>query len=298
MKIGFIGLGLMGAPMARNLARGGHDLHVWARRPETLAPFAGERGFTVHDSPAAVASAVDVVFTMVVDSPDAHQVILGENGVAEGGHEDLTVVDMSTISPDTAREIGAALFERGICFLDAPVSGGERGAVDATLTIMVGGEPDVFARIEPLFALLGGSVTLIGPSGAGQVAKACNQIITAVSMAAVAEAINFAHMTGVDAAKMREVLLGGFANSRILDVHGRRMIERNFKPGFKAGMHQKDLAIIMDAAHKQHLVLPAAAAAMQLYNAMMGRGMDTEDTTAILKLFEEMSGTVSGRSGS
>lgn len=292
MNIGFIGLGLMGAPMARNLARAGHQMHVWARRRETLESFAGEPHFTVHDSAAAVAAASEVVFTMVADSPDVHQVILGPHGVAEGGRAGMTVVDMSTIAPDTAREVGTALFERGIDFLDAPVSGGESGAINATLTIMVGGEDEVFARIEPLFALLGKSISLIGGVGAGQVAKACNQIITGVGVAAVAEAVNFAHKTGVDAAKMREVLQGGFANSRILDMHGLRMIERNFVPGFKAWMHQKDLRIVLDAAHEQHLALPASAAALQLYNAMVGSGLGEADTTAMLQLFERMSGGV------
>lgn len=290
MNIGFIGLGLMGAPLARHLEVAGHQVHIWARRPQTLAPFAASPGFKVHPSAAAVAASSEVVFTMVADSPDAHQVILGAQGVAEGGKAGLTVVDMSTIAPETAREIGAALFERGIDFLDAPVSGGEGGAINATLTIMVGGEAEVFARIEPLFALMGKSVTLIGGVGAGQVAKACNQIITSVGVAAVAEAINFAHMTGVDAAKMREVLLGGFAASRILEMHGQRMIQRNFTPGFKAWMHQKDLRIVMDAAHEQHLALPTAAATLQLYNAMVGGGLGEEDTTAMLRLFERMSG--------
>ncbi|HTJ97902.1 MAG TPA: NAD(P)-dependent oxidoreductase, partial [Rhodocyclaceae bacterium] len=250
MNIGFIGLGLMGAPMARNLAKGGHHLHVWARRPQTLGAFSETPRFHIHDSAAAVAAASEVLFTMVADSPDAHQVILGEGGVAEGGQPGLIVVDMSTISPETAREIGSALFERGIDFLDAPVSGGEGGAINALLTIMVGGEASVFDKVKPLFDLLGKSVTLIGAMGAGQVAKACNQIITGVGVAAVAEAINFAHKTGVDAAKMREVLLGGFAYSRILEMHGERMIKRSFEPGFKAWMHQKDLRIVMDAAHQ------------------------------------------------
>ncbi|MBY0340060.1 MAG: 2-hydroxy-3-oxopropionate reductase [Rhodocyclaceae bacterium] len=290
MNIGFIGLGLMGAPMARNLVKAGHTLHVWSRRPQTLAAVARSPGYTVHDSAAAVAAASEVVFTMVADSPDVHQVILGEQGVAEGGKPGLTVIDMSTIAPETAREVASALFERGIDFLDAPVSGGESGAINATLTIMVGGEDAVFARVKPLLELLGQSVTLIGGSGAGQVAKACNQIITGVGVCAVAEAVNFAHKTGVDAKSMREVLLGGFAASRILELHGQRMIERNFAPGFKAWMHQKDLRIVMDAAHTQHLSLPTAAAALQLYNGMVGSGRGEEDTTAMLKLFEQMSG--------
>ena len=290
MNIGFIGLGLMGAPMARNLAKAGHTLHVWSRRPQTLTALAKSPSYRVHDSAAAAAAASEVLFTMVADSPDVHQVILGEGGVADGGKPGLTVIDMSTIAPETAREVATALFERGIEFLDAPVSGGEAGAIDAQLTIMVGGEQHVFDRVQPLLDLLGKSVTLIGGSGAGQVAKACNQIITGVGVCAVAEAINFAHKTGVDAKSMREVLLGGFAASRILEMHGQRMLERNFVPGFKAWMHQKDLRIVMDAAHAQHLALPTAAAALQLYNGMVGSDMGEEDTTAMLKLFENMSG--------
>ena len=289
MNIGFIGLGLMGAPMARHLVKAGHTLQVWSRRPQALADLARLPGYQVHDSAAAVAAASEVVFTMVADSPDVHQVVLGEGGLAEGARPGLTIVDMSTIAPATAREIGSALFERGIDFLDAPVSGGEGGAINATLTIMVGGEQEVFERIKPLLDLLGKSVTLIGGSGAGQVAKACNQVITGVGVCAVAEAINFAHKTGVDAERMREVLLGGFAASKILELHGQRMLERNFVPGFKAWMHQKDLRIVMDAAHEQYLSLPTSAAALQLYNAMVGSGLGDTDTTAMLRLFEQMS---------
>ena len=296
MNIGFIGLGLMGAPMASNLAKAGHTLHVWSRRPQALADYAKRPSYQIHPSAAAVAAASEVVFVMVADSPDVHQVILGEGGVAEGGKPGLTVVDMSTIAPETAREVAAALFERGIDFLDAPVSGGEVGAINASLTIMVGGEEVVYERIKPLFDLLGKSVTLIGASGAGQVAKACNQIITGVGVCAVAEAINFAHKTGVDAERMREVLMGGFAASRILDMHGQRMLERNFVPGFKAWMHQKDLGIVMDAAPAQYLTLPNAAAALQLYNAMVGSDLGDEDTTAMLKLFEQMSTAAEGAS--
>lgn len=289
MNIGFIGLGLMGAPMARHLVKAGHTLQVWSRRPQALADLARLPGYQVHDSAAAVAAASEVVFTMVADSPDVHQVVLGEGGLAEGARPGLTIVDMSTIAPATAREIGSALFERGIDFLDAPVSGGEDGAINATLTIMVGGEQEVFERVKPLLDLLGKSVTLIGGSGAGQVAKACNQVITGVGVCAVAEAINFAHKTGVDAERMREVLLGGFAASKILELHGQRMLERNFVPGFKAWMHQKDLRIVMDAAHEQYLSLPTSAAALQLYNAMVGSGLGDADTTAMLRLFEQMS---------
>ena len=242
MNIGFIGLGLMGRPLALHLATAGHNLHLWARRPASLEPFANVAA-TTHATPAEVARHAEVVFTMVAAAPDVEAVALGADGLASGARPGLIVVDMSTINPNAARSIGAALAERGIAFLDAPVSGGEIGAINAALTIMVGGQPEVFEKVRPLFEKMGKSITLIGASGAGQVAKACNQILTGVGVAAVAEAFNFAAKNGADVAKVREALLGGFAYSRILENHGQRILDRNFKPGFKAWMHQKDLRI-------------------------------------------------------
>lgn len=288
MNIGFIGLGLMGRPMALHLAKAGHTLHLWARRPAALEPFA-DAGAHVHVSAAQVARHAEVVFTMVADAPDVREVCLGPEGLAAGAQPGLIVADMSTINPNAAREIGAALAEKGIDFLDAPVSGGEVGALNASLTIMVGGKPEVFAQVKPLFGKMGKSVTLIGETGAGQVAKACNQILTGVGVLAVAEAFNFAAQNGVDVAKVREALLGGFAYSRILENHGQRMLDRNFKPGFKAWMHQKDLRIVMEEAHRLGLMLPAAAATAQLFNAIVGSGMGEEDSVAALKLLEKLS---------
>jgi 2-hydroxy-3-oxopropionate reductase len=288
MNVGFIGLGLMGRPMALHLAAAGHALQLWARRAASLEPFR-DSGAQVHASAAEVARHADVVFTMVADAADVEAVCLGEAGIVEGGKKGLVVVDMSTINPNAARGIGTRLTERGIDFLDAPVSGGEIGAINAALTIMVGGKPEVFERIRPLFEKLGKSVTLIGGSGAGQVAKACNQILTGVGVAAVAEAFNFAHKSGVDPARVREALLGGFAYSRILENHGQRMLDRNFKPGFKAWMHQKDLRIVMEEAHRLGLMLPSAAATAQLFNAIVGAGMGEEDSVAALKLLEKIS---------
>jgi 2-hydroxy-3-oxopropionate reductase len=289
MNVGFIGLGLMGHPLALHLARAGHALHLWARRPESLAPF-GDSGAVCHASPAQVAAAAEVVITMVADAPDVEAVALGAEGLATGAKPGLVVVDMSTIAPAAAQKIGAALAARGIDFLDAPVSGGEIGAINAALTIMVGGKPEVFERVRPLFEKMGKSVTLIGPCGAGQVAKACNQILTGVGVAAVAEALNFATKSGVDAGKVREALLGGFAYSRILENHGQRMLDRNFRPGFKAWMHQKDMRIVMEEAHRLGLALPSAAATAQMFNAMVGSGLGEEDSVAMLKLLERMSG--------
>lgn len=288
MNIGFIGLGLMGRPLALHLARADHRLHLWARRPAALEPFKNVDAH-LHISAAQVAQHAEIVFTMVADAPDVREVVLGENGIAQGGRPGLIVVDMSTINPNAAREIGAELAQRGIEFLDAPVSGGEIGAINATLTIMVGGKPEVFERVRPLFERMGKSITLIGDIGAGQVAKACNQILTGVGVAAVAEAFNFAAKNGVDVAKVREALLGGFAYSRILENHGQRMLDRNFKPGFKAWMHQKDLRIVMEEAHRLGLMLPTAAATAQLFNAIVGSGMGEEDSIAALKLLEKLS---------
>ena len=289
MEIGFIGLGLMGRPMALHLARAGHRLHLWARRPATLEPFR-EINAHAHVSAAEVARHAKIVFTMVADAPDVAQVCLGEGGIAEGAGAGHIVVDMSTIAPAAARDIGARLAARGVEFLDAPVSGGEVGAINAALTIMVGGKAAVYETLLPLFNILGKSATLIGDSGAGQVAKACNQILTGVGVAAVAEAFNFARKSGVDAAKVREALMGGFAYSRILENHGQRMLDRNFKPGFKSWMHQKDLRIVMEEAHSLGLMLPSAAATAQMFNAMVGSNLGEEDSIAMLKLLETMSG--------
>jgi 2-hydroxy-3-oxopropionate reductase len=288
MNIGFIGLGLMGRPMALHLAKAGHRLHLWARRPAALEAFA-EVDAALHASPAEVAAHAEVVFTMVADAPDVEAVALGAEGLASGARPGLVLVDMSTINPNAARQIGGQLAARGIAFIDAPVSGGETGAINASLTIMAGGEPEIFERVRPLFEVLGKSVTLIGGVGAGQVAKACNQILTGVGVMAVAEAFNFAARNEVDVSKVRTALLGGFAASRILENHGQRMLDRNFKPGFKAWMHQKDLRIVMEEAHRLGLMLPASAATAQLFNAMVGSGMGEDDSIAALKLLEKMS---------
>jgi 2-hydroxy-3-oxopropionate reductase len=289
MNIGFIGLGLMGRPMALHLARAGHTLHLWARRPASLQPFS-EIGAHAHVSAAEVARHAEIIFTMVADAPDVAAVTLGDDGIIVGARPGIIVVDMSTIAPAAARDIGTRLGQAGIEFLDAPVSGGEIGAVNATLTIMVGGRAEVFEKVKPLFDKLGKSATLIGDCGARQVAKACNQILTGVGVAAVAEAFNFARKSGVDPARVREALLGGFAYSKILENHGQRMLERNFKPGFKAWMHQKDMRIVMEEAHRLGLALPSAAATAQMFNAMVGSGLGDDDSIAMLKLLEHMSG--------
>lgn len=289
MKVGFIGLGLMGRPMALNVLNAGHEVHVWTRRAESMQPLV-EAGAVACTSAAALAGVVDVAISMVADAPDVEQVALGPEGVAAGAGAGLVFVDMSTISPAAAQSIAARLAGQGIQMLDAPVSGGEIGAINATLTIMVGGDAAAFETVRPVFEAMGKTVSLIGASGAGQVAKACNQILTGVGVAAVAEALNFATRSGVDAGRVREALLGGFAYSRILENHGQRMLDRNFTPGFKAWMHQKDMRIVLEEAHRLGLALPSSAATAQMFNAMVGSGLGEDDSIAMLKLLERMSG--------
>ncbi len=292
MRIGFIGLGIMGRPMALNLLKGDHAVTVWARRPESRQPLliagAAEAG-----SPAEVARSSELVISMVADAPDVAEVMLGEAGVARGAAPGLVAVDMSTIAPAAARDIGQGLAAAGVDFLDAPVSGGEVGAIASTLSIMVGGSAAGFATAQPAFAAMGKNIVHVGASGAGQVAKAANQIVTGMGVLAVAEALAFAAKNGVDGARVREALLGGFAYSKILENHGQRMLDRNFKPGFKSWMHEKDLNIVMQTAHELGLCLPGAAATAQMFNAMVGSGLGEDDSIAVLKLLERLSGQAS-----
>lgn len=289
MNIGFIGLGIMGRPMALNLVKDGYVPAVWSRRAESMEPLV-KAGARPCASAAEVAAASEIVISMVADAPDVEQVALGPRGVAEGSKAGLLFVDMSTIAPAAARSIAERLAARQIDMLDAPVSGGEVGAINGTLSIMVGGSAASFGRAKPLFDSMGKNIVHVGDSGAGQVAKACNQILTAVTVTAVAEALNFARKSGADPARVREALLGGFAYSRILELHGQRMLDRSFKPGFKAWMHQKDLRIVMEEAHRLGLMLPCAGATAQMYNAMVGFGLGEEDSISILKLLEHLSG--------
>ncbi|MCG3185911.1 MAG: 2-hydroxy-3-oxopropionate reductase [Rhodocyclaceae bacterium] len=283
MEIGVIGLGLMGRPMACNLLRAGHRVHVWARRASALAPLV-DAGAVVQASAAEVAAHAEIVLTVVADAQDVEAVALGDGGVADGAHPGLILVDLSTIAPTAARDIAARLAGRGVTMLDAPVSGGETGAINASLTIMVGGSDAAFERVRPVLACLGTTITHVGGSGAGQVAKACNQILTGVGVVAVAEAIELARANGVDPERVRTALLGGSAYSRILENHGARMLAEEFRPGFKAWMHQKDLRIVMEEAHRNGLFLPSAAVAAQLFNAMSGSGLGEEDSVAVIKL--------------
>jgi len=286
MKIAFLGLGIMGRPMALNLIKGGHQVTVWARRAESMQPLL-EAGASAAASPAAAAAGVELVISMVADAPDVAEVM---RGVAAGAAPGLVAVDMSTIAPAAARRIGEELAAAGVDFVDAPVSGGEVGAIAGTLSIMAGGSEAAFARAQPAFACMGKNIVHVGASGAGQVTKAANQIVTGMGVLAVAEAFAFASKNGVDRSKVREALLGGFAYSKILENHGQRMLDRNFKPGFKSWMHEKDLNIVMQTAHELGLCLPGSAATAQMFNAMVGSGHGEEDSIAVLKLLEGLSG--------
>ncbi len=288
MKLGFVGLGIMGRAMALNLRKAGHPLWVHGRRPETMKPLTAA-GATACASPKDVATNADMIFICVSDTPDVEQVILGEQGLIHGVRAGSVAVDMSTISPAATRRFAEALKARGADMLDAPVSGGEIGAINATLSIMVGGKAEVFARVQPFFECMGKNIVHVGDHGAGQVAKACNQVVVAVTIEAVSEALAFARKNGVDPAKVRAALMGGFAGSKILEVHGQRMLDNDFKPGFKVKLHQKDLKIVMDDAHKLGLALPGAALVAQHLNALMGAGDGELDSAAIVKVVERMS---------
>ena len=288
MQLGFVGLGIMGRPMALNLMRGGHSMAVYARRAASMQPLA-DAGAVTCASPAQVAARSDVIFVMVSDTPDVEQVILGPGGCIEGAAPGAIIVDMSTISPAATRRIADLLAAKGIEMLDAPVSGGEIGAVNGTLSIMVGGNAASFERAKPLFELMGKNIVHIGANAAGQVAKSCNQIVAAVTIEAVAEALLLAQANGVDAATVREALLGGFAYSRVLELHGRRMLEADYAPGFKAALHQKDMRIVLQSAHELGVALPAAALATQHINALVGSGEGGLDSSAIYRVLERMS---------
>jgi len=289
INIGFIGPGIMGGPMALNLMKGGHKLCFYARRPAAGQVLVAA-GANACASPAEVAQHADVIFSIVSDTPDVESVMFGEQGIASKARRGTVIVDMSTISPTATKSFAERLAQQGIEMLDAPVSGGETGAINGTLSIMVGGKAAVFERVKPLFECMGKNIVHIGDHGAGQVAKACNQIVVAVTIEAVAEALTFARKNGADAAKVREALMGGFAGSKIMEVHGKRMLDNDFKPGFKVGLHQKDMRIVMETAHQLGVALPAAAMVTQHLNALMGTGDTNLDSAAVVKVIERMSG--------
>jgi 2-hydroxy-3-oxopropionate reductase len=287
MKLGWIGLGIMGAPMAGHLRAAGHELYVTTRRqvPQALT----DAGAVACASATEVARKADIVFTMVPDTPDVEKVLFGENGVAAGLTPGKTVVDMSSISPMATKEFAARIATLGGDYLDAPVSGGEVGARAASLTIMVGAKDEAtFERVKPLFALLGKNITHVGAIGDGQTTKVANQIIVALNIAAVGEALVFASKAGADPAKVRSALMGGFAASRILEVHGERMIKRTFNPGFRIKLHQKDLNLALQGARAMGVALPQTAGAAQLMQAAAAQGWDQLDHSALVKALELM----------
>ena len=284
LKLGFVGLGIMGAPMAGHLLKAGHKLFV-NNRSKVAAELAGA---TVCASARQVAEQADIVFLMLPDTPDVAQVLFGENGVAAGLAAGKTVVDMSSISPIETKAFAARINALGCDYLDAPVSGGEVGAKAGSLTIMVGGPDLVFDRVKPLFELMGKNITLVGGNGDGQTTKVANQIIVALNIAAVGEALLFASKAGADPVKVRQALMGGFAASRILEVHGERMIKRTFNPGFRIALHQKDLNLALQGAKAMDMALPQTANAAQLMQTCAAQGWDQLDHSALVKALELM----------
>jgi len=286
-RIGFIGLGAMGKPMARNLMKAGYAL-VLLTRTRSKAEDLIQAGGVWADTPKQVAEQSDVVITMLPDSPDVEQVIAGQDGALEGARAGLLIIDMSTISPVVARKLANAAQARGVELLDAPVSGGETGAINATLSIMVGGKVEAFNRALPIFQAMGKTILRIGDSGTGQICKAANQIVTSISVAAVSEALVFAAKAGADPAKVRQALLGGSAYSRSLENHGQRMLDHNFKPGFRLALHRKDLDIVMAAAKEYGVPLAITAAVREMQNACLAAGRGDLDTSSLVILVEEL----------
>jgi 2-hydroxy-3-oxopropionate reductase len=287
-RIGFIGLGIMGKPMAVRLVRAGFPVVVHNRSPQAVEELAGE-GAETASSPREIAERADVVVTMLPDSPDVEAVVLGDDGVIAAVREGMLLVDMSTIAPATARQVHAALAERGVEAVDAPVSGGEPAAVDGQLSIMAGGSEGAVKRAGPIFRELGKVTTHIGGPGAGQVAKAANQVVVALTIQAVAEALTLASKAGVDPACVREALLGGFAQSKILEAHGEKMLEDRFEPGFRIELHRKDVGIALETARDQGVALPATAQVAELFNALIAQGSGSLDHSALVTLYRQLS---------
>jgi 2-hydroxy-3-oxopropionate reductase len=289
LRIGYIGLGLMGKPMARNLLKAGYTLTVHNRSQAAVEELVGE-GAARADSPRAVAEASDVVFTNLPDSPDVESVVLGVNGIREGASSGMLFIDNSTIKPETSRKIAATLAQQEVDALDAPVSGGDVGAKAGTLAIMVGGPRNAFERVLPVLQAIGKTITYVGESGAGQVAKACNQIMVAAQMVAMGELLLLAQRTGVDPRRVIEAIQGGAAQCWTLDVKPERLFAGNRQPGFKAHMMHKDLGIVLDTARAYGMPLPATAVHTQLYESMLQLGMRDLDNSAVLAVYETLTG--------
>lgn len=284
MKIGFIGTGIMGTPMAKNLVEAGYNVVVHNRSPIPQSLI--KKGVRVASSGKEIAEESDVIIIMVPDTPHVKAVLFGENGVAEGLTDGKIVVDMSSISPVETKEFAKSINDLNCQYLDAPVSGGEVGAKAATLTIMVGGEEDTFNVIKPIFERMGKNITLVGGNGDGQTCKVANQIIVALNIEAVGEALLFASKAGADPEKVRSALMGGFASSRILEVHGEKMIKRTFDPGFRIELHQKDLSLALSNAKAMGISLPNTATAQELFNACSAHGGSVWDHSAMVRALE------------
>lgn len=283
MKLGFVGLGIMGLPMAMNLHKAGFQLAVYNRTPKQI----NEKDIKVCKTPKEVAEHADIIFTCVSDTPDVEEVIFGAIGIIHGAKAGSVVVDMSTISPEATKDFAKRLAAQNIAMLDAPCSGGEAGAIAGTLTFMVGGPEEAFARVKPGFEKMGKTVVHVGANGAGQVAKACNQIVVAVSIEAVSEALLLAEKCGVDGRKVREALMGGFAGSKIMEVHGNRILNDDYKPGFKARLHRKDMGIVLDTAAKVKAPVPAAALATGHIDEAIAAGDGELDSSAFFKILRK-----------
>jgi len=284
--VGFIGLGIMGAPMAQHLIKGGHKvfLHAHHAVPSALIDAGGIASANGRD----VAQKADIIITMVPDTPDVENVLFGEHGVAQGLTQGKIVVDMSSISPLATKEFAKKINALGCEYLDAPVSGGEVGAKAASLTIMVGGSDATFAKVKPLFDLMGKNITLVGGNGDGQTTKVANQIIVALNIEAVGEALLYAAKAGADPARVRQALMGGFASSRILEVHGERMVKRKFDPGFRIGLHQKDLNLALSTGRQLGVPLPNTATAQELFTACVAHGGVAWDHAAMVRALETL----------
>jgi 2-hydroxy-3-oxopropionate reductase len=284
MKVGFIGLGIMGRPMAGHLVKAGHELYVHDLNPAPQDLL--DQGARDCRSGREVAEQAEVIITMVPDTPHVEAALFGPAGVAEGLKPGRIVVDMSSIAPLETKKFAARVNELGCDYLDAPVSGGDVGAKAASLTIMVGGPEAAFEKVKPLFELMGKNITLVGGNGDGQTTKVANQIIVALTIEAVAEALLFASKAGADPAKVRQALMGGFASSRILEVHGERMINRNFNPGFRIELHQKDLNLALSGARALGLSLPNTATCQELFNSCAAHGGKAWDHSGMLRALE------------
>ena len=290
MKIGFIGLGIMGKPMANNLIKAGHELVVLDQNAGVMAEFTAGGAETLP-TPADIAGAVDVVITMVPDSPQVRQIALGEGGLIEGAREGLVFIDMSSINPIASREIEHALATQGVRMLDAPVSGGEPKAIDGTLAVMVGGDRALFEAMKPVLEPMAGSVTYVGPIGAGNIAKVANQVVVALNIAAVAEAFTLAQKAGVDPAMVYEAIRGGLAGSTVMDAKGPMMLDGDVKPGFRIALHIKDLKNALETAHEVDVPLPLTAAVREMMTALVVDDLGGADHSALVRYYEKLAGT-------